>query len=292
MGGGGGSLGKSESNSKANASQDVWGPQGGALQNLYGAAEQLWGGMGNQMNQISQGVRQANPYVQGAANSAMPAWQQQLSGGDTGQLGRDSMPGLRQSLQQSMNSPSNTQNMYRSIMGGEGNSYADPAINSMYGDAYRNFDRGFRRNNDASAIGTGNFNNSQRGIAEGVAMGDLNRDLMSRGSQMRYDAFDKDLGMKMDIAKLADQNIGAAQDRTINMLNQGDANRYNAIQGGAGMQNLGMGMLAPGMAQMQAPWQMMGQYSNTIGGPTVLSQGNQRGSSKGLGMSGYGYGGA
>ncbi len=66
------------------------------------------------------------------------------------------------------------------------------------------------------------------------------------------------------------------------MLGSQQQTQNQGIQGGQGMQNLGMGQFNPYMA----PWQAMGQYANTIGRPTILSEGTMSGESSSKGASG------
>ena len=75
-----GSAGKSSSDSenKSSFNQDVWGPQGDALQGLYGQLSNLF----NQSNTGMQGqIPGAVGDMQGIFGAANPAWQQQLGGG-------------------------------------------------------------------------------------------------------------------------------------------------------------------------------------------------------------------
>ena len=75
------------------------------------------------------------------------------------------------------------------------------------------------------------------------------------------------------------------------MSGGGGAMSMNDILGSAAGNGQGMGGMAPYMQMMQAPWQSFGQYANAIGGPTILSSGNQSGSSKASAASGGMFGG-
>ena len=70
------------------------------------------------------------------------------------------------------------------------------------------------------------------------------------------------------------------------MMQGSDANRNAGMGYGSGMQNLGMGSMAPWMQAQNQGWNNMNNYAGVIGGPTVLGSGSSSGSSKSVGSGG------
>lgn len=284
MSGGGGKSG-SKSKSSARQKSFIDPDQLSYLKNLWGAAGDLWGQTPGLTSPVQQAGRWAAPYMQGIATGALPAWQQQLQGGATAPTAAAINPALQRSLEQSMTGPSSMGQMYESIVGGSGNTYIDPMVDAMEAGVQRRLERGTLPQLTQGAVGAGQMGSSRHGIAEGLARAEAQRDMMNQETMMRGGAYDKDLAMKMQIARQADLGRGQAQQRAIDLMNSQNEAQREGIGAGAGLQNLGMGTLAPGMQAGMFPWQMMGQYVNAIGRPTILGEGKQSGSSKGKGMS-------
>lgn len=275
-----GSFGKSESNNQNNfqSGQNVWGGQSGDLQNMYGSAGNLW----DQSNQQMQGqIPGAINQQQGVFGDANSAWNNQMQGG--AYQGMD----LQGMYSNALQGGGNEQFIDQSIMGGAGNNYVDAMKQQMQQDSSQNLGRSLGMN-DLRATAMGQSGSSRHGMTESRLYEDANDRLANQQTNIGFNTFDRDLDRKLGIAQRADQfDMGRLNNVSGMMQNQ-----QGAMQGGLNygqdMQNLGMGQFAPSMA----PWQAMGQYSNTMGNPTVLNSasGGGSGSSKGLGMSGS-YGG-
>ena len=279
---GGGSFNKGESSADSNSkfNQNVWGPQGDALKQLYSNAGSLFSNLGNQMvNQIPGSADYANQIAQGS----MPAWQNQLQGGAYSGLGIGNQ--LMSSLNNSMNRPTATQEINNMIMGGSGNNYAD-AMKQQYMQDATAAQNNMLANLDARAAASGMSGGSRHGTAIAKGMQDINKNLQRNLAETGYNTFDKDLERKLAIAGQADQATLDRQQMLSNMLGQQQSTMNSGLGMGSNMQNLGLGQFASYMM----PWQMMGAYSNTIGAPTVLGSGNSNSSSdaKGFGTSSYG----
>lgn len=259
-------LSKSDSSSQANSNfnQDVWGGQAPALQGLYDSAAGLFGTTNNQMQSLIPGATKQQQQI---SADAMPAYQQQLAGGSTANMGLQDM--LSQSLQQSMNNPSATSQMYANIMGGSGNNYADIMKDQYLKDASR-AGQNMMSNMDARAVAAGQSGGSRHGVAQAEGWRNINDQLQQNMAQTGYETFDKDLQNKLNIAGLADQNTLAQQQMMSDMLSGQNAAQQGGIQAGQTMQNLGMGSFAPSMA----PWQSAESYANVLGRPTVLGSGS------------------
>lgn len=269
---GGGSQ-KQSSNNISQMSQNVNGPQQQALADMYNTAQNVFAqnqGMNN------QGQAYAQQQAQQVANQANPAWQQQLNGGATTNLGIGDQ--LMGSINQSLNTPTATQGVYAQMMGGNGNTYADAMKSGYIGDANRTRDN-MMRTLDARATGNGMSGGSRHGLAQAQGNYDINSNLQHELAQTGYNTFDKDLQNKLQIASQADQGTLSRQQMLADMLGGQNQAQAGALQFGEGMQNLGLGTLAPA----SAGWGNLQGLSNAIGSPTVLSQGGSIGNSSGSG---------
>ena len=264
--GGSSSKSDSESSSQSSFDQNVWEPQGDALQGLYDQAGSLFG----QTNQGMQGlIPGATEQMQGVYDQTSPAYQQQLQGG--AYQGMDLQGQYNQALQQG---GGNEQFINQSIMGGEGNNYADAMREQFTNDATR-AQENMLQNLDARAAASGMSGGSRHGTATAQGMDDINRNLQRNMADVGYQTFDKDLDRKLGIAQRADTYDMNRLNQTAGMLGQQQNAMSGAINQGSQMQNLGMGQFAPQMA----PWQGMSAYSNAIGAPTVLGSGTMTGAS-------------
>jgi len=276
-----GSVGKSKNESQAqnNFAQNVFGPQAGALEGLYGQASNLFGQMGGKggfggQNQFGQDI------AQGALEGSLQGQQDQLAGGAYGGMGLQDQ--LSNSLRQSFNSPTAMQQINNQIMGGAGNNYADVMRGQYIQDADL-ASQNMLRNLDARATGSGMSGGARQGVATRGGFEDINRNLQRNLAQTGFSAFDKDLDRKLNIAQQADQNTFGRQQLLSGMI----GNQNQAQQGGM---NFGGNLAGFGNQQQMQPWQQLGAYSNILGSPTVLGQGSgfQSGSGKGFGISGSG----
>lgn len=273
---GGFSLGGAKSDNKSSGSmnQNVWGPQGEALEQLYANVSSLFNqSLPGMMGQVTQ----SQDYMNQVNDQALNSWRDQLMGGAYG--GMDLANQLSSSLGQSLNSPTNTQQINNMIMGGSGNNYADAMRNQYIQDANQ-AQNNMLANLDARAAASGMSGGSRHGVATAMGMRDINKNLQSNLAQVGYNTFDKDLDRKLQIAKQADQGTLARQQMLSGMLGNQNTTMQNALAGSSGLQNLGMGNFASYMM----PWQMAGQYASTIGGPTVLSQGSAGSHGQGKGI--------
>jgi len=255
----------------SNFDQNVWGGQSPALQDLYAQAGNLFGQTNQGMQSQIPGAVQG---MQNVADQANPAWQQQMQGGAYKDMGlQDQLMG---SLNQSMNQPSAMTDINAMIMGGEGNNYAD-AMKQQYMNDAGLAQQNMMSNMDARAVAAGQSGSSRHGIAQAQGMQDINKNLQSNLAQTGFSTFDKDLDRKLQIAQQADQGTLARQQMMGNMIGQQQGAMDQGLQGAQNQQNLGMGTFAPYMM----PWQAQDAYSQSVGGPTLLSGGSEYGGSFG-----------
>ena len=269
-------LGGSNSESNSNFNQSVWGPQGTALGKMYKRSRKLYD---QQINDINAQVPGAVAGQQGVFNTANPAWQNALNGGVYQNMGLQKS--LMDSLNQSMNQPTATQEINNMIMGGSGNNYADAMKEQYINDANR-AQENMLSNLDSRAAASGMSGGSRHGIATGLGMRDINQNLQRNLAETGFNTFDQDLNRKLQIAQQADQGTLARQGMMSDKLNQMQGTQTGALGMGQNMQGLNMGQFDP----YSAPWSAMNSYASTLGNPVVLGQGNSSGNSKGMGASG------
>ena len=229
----GGALGKSESSSQNQSQfdQNVWGPQGGALGNLYSQM----GGLFDQTNQRMQGqIPGAIDQQQGIFNQANPAWQQQLGGGAF--QGMD----LQNQYNQALQGGGNEQWLDQNIMGGAGNNYVDAMKGQLQDDSSQRLGRNLAMS-DARASGAGMGGSSRHGLLQARMAEDEGDRLGAQQTALGFNTFDKDLDRKLGIAQRADQfDFGKLQNIS-GMLGQQQGAMQGGLNFGQGMQDIGMG---------------------------------------------------
>lgn len=200
-----------------------------------------------------------------------------LGGGSFGDTS-DVRSALMDSLQQT-SAGSNMGRMYGDIVGGQGNTYIDPLVDTMKQSGMDNLNR-MQSNAGLDASRHGQSGSSRHAMQNAMLGAQANKDMLGQEYALREGNYARDMDWKMQIARQADQGIQNTQNTYMNMLG-GANNSVNSGMGyGAGLQNLGMGSMAPYMQAYQAPWQMGGQYSNILGSPTVLGSGSGSSNSK------------
>ena len=301
----GGSFSKSDSSNQSNF--DNW-----AQQNIspdqQNSLNQLWSGAQQYLTNETGGLRDfadagnARQAVEASAaggkqrwntGQSNQAWNDQLQGGVYG--GMDNANQLSQSLQQSMNQPSNMQSINNMIMGGSGNNYAD-ALKGQYVNDANVAQQNMLGNMDARAAASGMSGGSAHGNAIGRGMEDINRNLQRNMAQTGYNTFDKDLDRKLNIASQADNATLQRQGMMQNMIGQQQQGIQGAIQNTGNQQGYAMSpyntsgqftdqalQRAQGISQGGLSW-----LQGLIGGTTVLDSsgatGSSSGSSRGKGM--------
>jgi len=300
--------------------QAVWGGQSRPLRNMYGNAEGLYTANNSAMNNLIPGM---TDFAGDTRDSATGAWERALGGGAYSDINPNNLvssldssmasgiPEASSSLIGSLNNslnrqftpsgPTNTQNIYGQIMGGSGNNYAD-AMKGQYLSDAQLAQQQMLSNLDARVGASGMTGSSREGIAQGLGLQGINRNLQEQLARTGYETFDKDLSNKLSIAEQADTNnlnregmylndIGRAQglgfdelnnsrgaayadrsgarDAMGNLIGAREATTGNALNFSDTIQNLGMGILEPLMAK----WGNMAGYSGAIGGPTILNNG-------------------
>jgi len=274
---GGGSFNKSKSSNSSSYQDKVWKGQQGALKDVYGQAGDLFRDTNSQFAGLNG---QAVENQQQVFEQSMPNWQNQMQGGAYKDMNLDQ--NVMRSLNDSLNQPTAMQDIYGSVMGGQGNNYADAMKETYVNDASRAMEH-MNSNLDARAAGAGMGGSSRHGVAQGLGMRDINENLQNNMARTGYETFDKDLQNKLKIAQQADQGTLQRQQMIAGMLGSQNKTMNQGLLGGQNQQTMNMGQYDPGMK----PWEAMGQYANAVGRPTILGSGQSKGSSNGMSMSGY-----
>ena len=259
----GGEASYSSSRQRSNYDQRVFEPQANALTNLYNQAGNLYGNQG--FDQYLQLAQQLQPWMFQQAQALQPALNQQAAGGIRN-------PQLEQQLMQNMQAPSEMGKMYANILGGPGNTYTDPLINSLRNDMQYTADRQIGTQNDLRAATLGQSGSARHGVQNALTNRYANQDFQNKANQIRQQGYNTDLALKMDIASKADANRLKAAEQAQGYLNQQNQNQQNAFGYGSVLQNLGMGAFAPQMMAQQQPWNFLSQYASILGDPTVLDR--------------------
>ena len=275
----GGSTGKSKSSSGNQFSTDVWGTQGNALGSLYQSVLAQLGG-NNFQSQISGAAGDLSNKTNDIIDSAYGANKDLASGGVYGDVND-----IRQQLLDSMGGRSNMGLMYESIVGGSGNTYVDPLIEQMRKSSVQNV-QAFQGSNAVDAAALGQSGSSRQAMQDAMFAKEANKDLLGAEAQLRSDAYDKDLAMKMGIAGMADSNRQAEQDRMLQMMQGAQGAKEGAATNTNLLSTLLHGGMSPWLQAQQGLWNPINNAANAIGSPTIIGSGSGSSKGKGFGTSG------
>lgn len=275
----GGSVGKSKSSGGSKSSQSVMSQQIPFLQQLWGMATGNVGANDYQ-SQIGNSAQTSNDMLNSLFGSQSNLQNQLASGGAYGNTQQ-----YIDKLMGSMGQRSNLGSMYESIVGGSGNSYVDPLIDSLRSDSAQNLQT-LRNQNAGTAADMGQSGSSRQAMEDAMLGAQANRDLTTQENALRQGAYDKDLAMKMGIAQQADTNRQSEQDRLLSMIQGSQDSMNQAGNFGSLLQSIAGGMTAPWLQAQQGAWNPLNNLANIIGNPTILGSGSSNSKSKGFGTSG------
>lgn len=275
----GGSLGGSKSSGWSTSSQNVMSQQIPFLQQLWGMATGNVG-QNDYQSQIGGAAQNSSDLLNSLFGSQSKLQQQQAGGGAYGDSQQyiDKMMGM-------MGQPSQTGQMYNSIVGGEGNSYVDPLIKQMQGDYAQNLATA-QNANSMDATMAGQSGSSRQAMQNAMMGSQASRDLATQEAALRQGAYDTDLNLKLGIAQNADSNRQSEQDRLASMVSgaqgaQNSAGNYSSL-----LQSLAGSGMQPWLQAQQASWNPLNNLASILGNPTILSSGSSSSKSKGFGSSG------
>lgn len=230
------SFGKTGGSSQQNY---VWQPQTSYLEGLYETGTDLY-------NQLSPGIRD---FSTGFSSSNMPTLQDSIaSTGNTDFLGN-----IKSGV-----------NLGMSGLSGMINPTTNPYLESTIGDMWNNLGRNVSEvvlpgQRSEESI-TGNYGGSRGALAEGMALQEAIRSGLQGERTMRSGAYESGMGRALSASDLytrlgltADQAELARTTATPDMI----SSAYNL-----------------GMSPYNAPFNMLSNYQNIIGAPTILGQGS------------------
>lgn len=279
----GGSLGMSKSGSSqsAKSSTNVFGPQASALSSLYNKA--LSNLNTNQyQSQIADQAGAATQLMNNLFSQNSQANNFLASGGSYGDT-----TGVRDKLLGMMGGRSNMGTMYENIVGGQGNTYVDPLIKQMQGDSAQNVST-LQNANAMDAADMGQSGSNRQAMQNAMFANQANKDLSTQEAEMRKNAYDTDLQMKMGIAQQADTNHQSEQDRLLQMLQGANEARATSVGNSEALGSLAQNLMNPWTTAQQSQWNPLNNVANIIG--SAIMTGNSKGSgnskSKGFGTSG------
>lgn len=281
-----GSLGfnKSKSSSRSNMSQDVFGGQ--HYKNMYGDMGQGYNQMQPYANMGFGMMPQMQQQMNQIYGQGMQGAQGQQAGGAYGDTSR-----YNDMIYDAMANPqqSNQSKMYSNIIGGPGNTYADPLVDAMRQGSNENMDARTSMN-DLAATGMGQGGSSRHAMQNAMTNQQGMQDQNLNEMGIREGNYGRDMDWKMGIAQQADSNRQNDLNRAQQMVSGANQSQQYGTNYMPTMQNLSMGYMAPWMQAMQGPWQNQQNYAQNMGDPTVLTEGTSRGKSSGWGVSTSGSG--
>ena len=264
----------------SNFGQEVWGALEQYAPGFMQSAQDLWSNNMGAMNNYNKAANAASGWGGNMAGATYDPWSQQAGGGFNKEMASGTQQGLMDSLNQSLaGGQSKASMMYEDIIGGPGNTYADPLADQMALDEKVNMERNIMPTIRGSASGMGQSGSSRHGIAEGLAASDSARNLGGRQAAMRERNYDRDMNWKMNIARQADTQLGASQDRAMDLINSMNQSQQGAINQAGSVQNLGFNALQPLAQAMNMPFDQYSSLMQSVGlsNPAVLSSGGSQG---------------
>lgn len=279
----GGSLGGSKSSGGSSYSQNVMSQQIPFLQQLWGMAT---GNVGKKdyQSQIGGAAQNTSDLLNRLFGSQSQLQQQQAGGGAYG----DSQQYIDKMMSM-MGQPSQTGQMYNSIVGGNGNSYVDPLVNRLRSDAGQNLAT-MQNQNSMDATMAGQSGSSRQAMQNAMMGAQATKDLNTQEAALRQGAYDTDLNLKLGIANQADSNRQAEQDRLAGMVGGAQGAQNNAGNYGSLLQSIAGGQVNPWLQAQQGSWNPLNNLASILGNPTILSNGSSSSKSKGFGTSGSVWG--
>ena len=267
------SLGFSKSDSDSTFGENVYEAQAPYLADM-------WGQAGNLFN---MGMPYFSPMMAGGyglmtdiPQQMMPFWQNQMGGGVYSGLDTPGM--FSEAFDYLGASPQYAQNLYSSIMGGEGNDYVDALGGRMRAESAKTLGENLSMLDRRAGLMMGG---SPWEIATGKVVSESADDLDTRIAQLGYETFDKDLALKLDIARMADQNWLTAGKSRLDAASGAMAAEDMAAAGGL---NFSGNLYGAGMSQFQLPFQTSMYWPQMIGQPIILGQGQSSAGSTGFGF--------
>ena len=148
-------------------------------------------------------------------------------------------------------------------MGMMGNPWLDAQVQNMQNQGYQNYNRNTRPAIEGGAIAAGQPGSTRQGIAEGVALGDLNRSLNDATANMYGNAYNQQLGHT--------RGMTGQMPGILNQYGQSAMTPFNMMQG-IGNQQRGYNQELLNAEKgrwdysRDMPWQRLSQMGQIFGG--------------------------
>lgn len=281
--------------------QNIYGPQAGYLNDIYGQAQNLYQNYGMPNRQVAgmNGMQFANSgFATGAGNDI---YTQQLmsSLNNMGGYGAAANTANRMSGGNAYGTPMTNGLNYSTLAGAVNNPFLDGQIDAASRDVVRNLNENQLTGNAATAAGTGNSGSSRRAVMDAIAMRGAADRVADIGSTMRGQAYTQGLDLANRTA-LANQSAALGTNSlNANLMGQGaNLNFQIGQQGQAGLnQAFNMGaanagavtdtgnmvrqyqqqLLDTNYSNQMNPYNSLQMYKSFIGDPTVLASSNSFG---------------
>lgn len=230
------------SSQESSSSSRVWKPQKEFLKDTYGQAQSLFESQGNLQDEAEGVLGQYLPQADEAYSGRIGDFRasDSILSGDN--LGMNTLSNLQQG------------GINPHLQG-----YFDAANSAVN----RNLTRNILPGIESTAQMAGQYGGTRQGIAEGIALSDANQQATDLASTMFGQAYDADQNRQLSAAgSYIQTGLGA----------QGQA----ATQGGNTI-NAANSLYNLGMDPYNRAWQPLQNYSNIVGGPTILSDASSSG---------------
>lgn len=251
--------------SSGSSGSEIWGPQASFLTNIYDQAGKFFDEPNPYLDTALSTGENAIGGITPYTNMALPNWANLASGGSFG--GMDFNPSAINDIATGRGAPFGT---YNDLMNPEGNPYLAATAQSGLGEMFRNFNRNIMPSITNNADMSGGLGGSRQGIAEGLAIDDLNTTGKDFLTGLYGGAYSDDQNRRLSSANNYLTNQTRALD-LMRMFGQGsDLTTANAINYGADAVNLGFTEpnLYNSLYGMQ--WQPYSNAAAVAGSPVAL----------------------
>lgn len=172
------------------------------------------------------------------------------------------------------------------------NPYLTQAQQALTSQITDNLKRNIMPGLSSAAMASGNFGGSRQGVVEANALNDANRQIANGMANLSFNAYESDANRGLQQQSINNSyNLGLGNlalgntqaDNSFYTAQRGQDLQSTALgaqlmnQGNANYLNAGSGVANLGTSQQQAPWQVIGNYTNSISpftgfGTTTSSQ--------------------
>lgn len=248
-----GKTSTTQANMNQASSQDVWGPQGQALEGMYGQGQTL-----SQDPRYQQTAEQ----LAGQVTDPLMGSYEQAFGAGSGM--NRAAAGVTDPMIQGLSGLANP-DMSQAFGAGGSNPLLDKNVAMALEQASQSFNRNVLPGIRGEAIGAGQYGGSRGEIAQGLAASDANRQALQAAMGAYGDQYAQDRAANLQSQAMMGQTALGATEQMGGLLGGQQAGVGQGVQTGGGLVNLGMG-------GQRAPWEQLGQYADLLGGPTILGE--------------------